>query len=44
MLKKEGFSVNHKRVDRLMKEMNIHRSFEKKGRYSGRKASIVQSN
>lgn len=43
-LKKEGFWVNHKRVYRLMKELNIQSIIRKKRRYFGRKASVVQPN
>lgn len=43
-LKKEGFHINHKRVYRLMKEMNIQSIIRKKRRYFGRKASVVQPN
>ncbi|WP_145033690.1 IS3 family transposase, partial [Micrococcus luteus] len=43
-LKKEGFCVNHKRVYRLMREMNIHSIIRKKRRYFGRKASVVLPN
>ncbi|MGJ3545511.1 IS3 family transposase [Bacillus subtilis] len=43
-LKKEGFCVNHKRVYRLMKDMNIQSIIRKKRRYFGRKASVVQPN
>nr|WGD72777.1 IS3 family transposase [Bacillus subtilis] len=43
-LKKEGFCINHKRVYRLMKEMNIHSIIRKKRRYFGRKASVVLPN
>ncbi|WP_429748714.1 MULTISPECIES: IS3 family transposase [unclassified Bacillus (in: firmicutes)] len=43
-LKKEGFHVNHKRVYRLMKELNIRSVIRKKRRFFGRKASIIQPN
>ncbi|MGQ9010796.1 IS3 family transposase [Bacillus stercoris] len=43
-LKKEGFCVNHKRVYKLMKDMNIQSIIRKKRRYFGRKASIVLPN
>lgn len=43
-LRKEGFHVNHKRVHRLMKEMNIQSVIRKKRRYFGRTASVVQPN
>ncbi|MEC0533904.1 IS3 family transposase [Bacillus spizizenii] len=43
-LKKEGFSINHKRVYRLMKEMNIQSIIRKKRRYFGRQASVVLPN
>ncbi|WP_226568248.1 IS3 family transposase [Bacillus stratosphericus] len=43
-LKKEGFHINHKRVYRLMKEMNIQSIIRKKRRYFGRQASVVHPN
>lgn len=43
-LKREGFRINHKRVYRLMKEMNIQSIIRKKRRYFGRKASVIQPN
>nr|WP_181002923.1 IS3 family transposase [Bacillus thuringiensis] len=43
-LKKEVFHVNHKRVYRFMKEMNIRSVIRKKRRFFGRKASIMQPN
>jgi putative transposase len=43
-LKKEGFYVNHKRVYRLMKELNIRSVIRKKRLFFGRKASIIQPN
>ncbi|MEK5495918.1 IS3 family transposase [Bacillus sp. FSL M8-0077] len=43
-LKKEGFRINHKRVYRLMKEMNIQSIIRKKRRYFGRQASVVHPN
>ncbi len=43
-LKKEGFHINHKRVYKLMKEMNIQSIIRKKRRYFGRKVSVVQPN
>ncbi|MEC1693836.1 IS3 family transposase, partial [Bacillus mojavensis] len=43
-LKKEGFSINHKRVYRLMKKMNIQSIIRKKRRYFGRQASVVLPN
>ncbi|MGR5965951.1 IS3 family transposase [Bacillus cereus] len=43
-LKKEGFHINHKRVYRLMKELNIRSVIRKKRRFFGRKASIIQPN
>ncbi|WP_144641423.1 IS3 family transposase [Bacillus cereus] len=44
VLKKEGFHVNHKRVYRLMKELNIRSVIRKKRRFFGWKASIIQPN
>lgn len=46
-LRKEGFTVNHKRVYRLMKALSIQstiRKKRKKRRYYSRKASVVQPN
>lgn len=43
-LKKEGFHINHKRVYRLMKEMNIQSIIRKKRRYFGREASVIHPN
>ncbi|MEK5081522.1 IS3 family transposase [Bacillus sp. FSL H8-0515] len=43
-LKREGFWINHKRVYRLMKEMNIQSIIRKKRRYFGRQASVVLPN
>jgi putative transposase len=43
-LRKEGLTVNHKRVYRLMKELNIQSTIRRKRRYYSRKASIVQPN
>ncbi len=43
-LRKEGLTVNHKRVYRLMKELAIQSSVRKKRRYYSRKASVVQPN
>nr|WP_089374185.1 IS3 family transposase [Bacillus altitudinis] len=43
-LKKEGFHINHKRVYRLMKEMNIQSIIRKKRRYFGRQASVIHPN
>ncbi|MHA4115202.1 IS3 family transposase [Bacillus cereus] len=42
--KKEGFHVNHQRVYRLMKELNIWFVIPKKRRFFGRKAFIIQPN
>ncbi|GAB6523899.1 hypothetical protein bcgnr5386_52430 [Bacillus cereus] len=36
--------MNHKRVYRLMKELNIRSVIRKKRRFFGRKASIIQPN
>ncbi|WP_423231293.1 IS3 family transposase [Bacillus thuringiensis] len=41
VLKKEEFHVNHKRVYRLMKELNIRSVIRKKRRFFGWKASIM---
>lgn len=43
-LKKEGIQLNHKRVYRLMKEMNIQSVIRKKRRYFGRTPSVVHPN
>lgn len=43
-IKKEGFTVNHKRVYHLMKELAIQSIIRKKRRYYSRKASVVQPN
>lgn len=43
-LKREGFWINHKRVYRLMKEMNIQSIIRKKRRYFGRQAPVVLPN
>lgn len=43
-LRNQGFKVNHKRVYRLMKELNIQSVIRKKRRYFGKTASIVQPN
>jgi len=43
-LKKNGFHVNHKRVYRLMKEMNLQSIIRKKRRFFGRTPSVVHPN
>ncbi|QDX91264.1 IS3 family transposase [Brevibacillus laterosporus] len=43
-LRKKGFIVNHKRVYRLMKEMNVQSIIRKKRRFFGKTASIVNPN
>lgn len=43
-LRKEGISVNHKRVYRLMKELRIQSTIRKKRRYFATKPSIVHPN
>jgi transposase InsO family protein len=43
-LRKEGFFVNHKRVYRLMKELNISAIIRKKRRYFGKTSSVVFPN
>lgn len=43
-LRKEGMHVNHKRVYRLMKELNIRSLIRKKRRFFGKQASVVQPN
>ena len=43
-LKKEGIYVNHKRVYRLMKEMEIASIIRKKRRYFGRTPSVIHPN
>ena len=43
-LRKEGMYVNHKRVYRLMKELNIRSEIRKKRRFFGKQASVVQPN
>jgi transposase InsO family protein len=43
-LRKAGFLVNHKRVYRLMKELQIQSVIRKKRRYFGRVASVVHPN
>lgn len=43
-LRKEGLSINHKRVYRLMKELSIRSVIRKKRRYFGRRRSVVQPN
>ena len=40
-LQREGFSVNHKRVYRLMKKLGIQSVIRKKRRYYGKSGSIV---
>ncbi|WP_409995168.1 IS3 family transposase [Brevibacillus brevis] len=43
-LRKKGLSVNHKRVYRLMKELNLRSIIRKKRRYFGKAPSIVHPN
>lgn len=43
-LRKEGLHINHKKVYRLMKEMNIQSVIRKKRRYFGKTSSIVYPN
>ncbi len=43
-LRKEGFHVNHKRVYRLMKELNIQSVIRKKRRYVGKEPSVIHPN
>ncbi len=43
-LRKEGLRINHKRVYRLMKELNIQSVIRKKRRYFGIKPSVVHPN
>jgi putative transposase len=43
-LRKEGFHVNHKRVYRLMKELNIQSVIRKKRRYFGKEPSVIHPN
>jgi putative transposase len=43
-LRKEGIFINHKRVYRLMKEMNIQSIIRKKRRYFGTTPSVVHPN
>jgi putative transposase len=43
-LRKEGFHVNHKRVYRLMKELNIQSVIRKKRRYFGKELSVIHPN
>ena len=40
-LRREGFTVNHKRVYRLMKKLGIQSVIRKKRRYYGKKGSVV---
>lgn len=42
-LRKKGMHVNHKRVYRLMKELNLRSIIRKKRRYFGKAASIINS-
>jgi putative transposase len=41
VLRREGFHIHHKRVDRLMKELGIRSVIRKKRRFFGKQASIV---
>jgi transposase InsO family protein len=43
-LRKEGLSINHKRVYRLMKELGIRSVIRKKRRFFGKRRSVVQPN
>lgn len=43
-LRKEGLCVNHKRVYRLMKEMEISSVIRKKRRYFGKTVSVIHPN
>jgi putative transposase len=43
-LQKEGLRINHKRVYRLMKELNIQSVIRKKRRYFGTNPSVVHPN
>lgn len=43
-LSKQGLSVNHKRVYRLMKELNLRSIIRKKRRYFGKVASVINPN
>lgn len=43
-LKDEGFHINHKKVYRLMTDMNIRAEIRKKRNFYGRKPSVIYSN
>jgi len=43
-LRKEGIPLNHKKVRRLMRELNIRSVIRKKRPFFGRKASVIFSN
>lgn len=43
-LKEEGFHINHKKVYRLMKELNIQAEIRKKRPFFGKKPSVIYSN
>jgi len=43
-LKREGIHVNHKRVYRLMKKLEIRSVIRKKRRYFGKQASVIHPN
>ncbi len=43
-LRKKGWNVNHKRVYRLMKELNLRSIIRKKRRYFGKTVSVINPN
>ncbi|AYB37422.1 IS3 family transposase [Brevibacillus laterosporus] len=43
-LRKKGWKVNHKRVYRLMKELNLQSIIRKKRRYFGKTVSVITPN